>query len=850
MIRKRMSLTVRGIVQGVGFRPFLHRLAVSCHLTGWVRNTSGGVEAELEGEEEALWEFQRRLRAEAPPLSMLEEITTDFLPNLRNYEAFEIRESGTMEDSTLVSPDISICPDCERELGTPSDRRYRYPFINCTSCGPRYTIVKQLPYDRAQTSMRGFSMCGDCFAEYGDIRDRRYHAQPDCCPDCGPQMYYLDRAGQRMAGAGNDLSEDRECPAEGHAGGGDPFEFAQKELACGGIVAVKGIGGIHLACDGENEKAVERLRRRKHRPAKPLALLCRSMEEVLRIAEPTETEKELLLSARRPIVLVKKRKALDYLAKGPRIGIMLPYTPIHLLLSDGSFGGPKVLVMTSANRPGCPVLVRENEALEVLSEIADGYLFHNRPIENRCDDSVLMEWNHGAYFFRRSRGYAPQPLYSKEDVTGIYAFGAEQKGSFALGKGNHIFLSPHIGDLKHLETADHYRGAMETYERLFQTRPRFLVCDLHPDYVSAREARKLWERETLREQGGLREQLTEPAARLPEIPLLKVQHHWAHMASCMEDSGLTEPVFGIIWDGTGLGTDGTIWGGEFLEGDFRGFTRVGSIRPAALPGGDKAVKEIGRTALSLLLDAGISLNEILSSDAVPLPKTKKRALAALLGSELAKNACPKASSIGRLFDGVCSMLFEKAESSYDGEGGMLLESSSEKEVPGFGGEPSAPPYPVHFYEQEYDDAEGKHSVRVFDTRPMIRAVWEELAAAKKPDWGAEDRSAEGPGISCQARISRKFMETLCHMAAEQCRALNRKKLPVVLSGGVFQNRFLLSGVTELLEQDGFTVYCHRRVSPGDEGISLGQLAIGREQMKSQGRKKEDVSCASNEDKNN
>ena len=313
---------------------------------------------------------------------------------------------------------------------------------------------------------------------------------------------------------------------------------------------------------------------------------------------------------------------------------------------------------------------------------------------------------------------------------------------------------------------------------------------------------------------------------------------------------MTEPVFGIIWDGTGLGTDGTIWGGEFLEGDFRGFTRVGSIRPVALPGGDKAVKEIGRTALSLLLDAGISLNEILSSDAVPLSETKKRALAALLGSELAKNTCPKASSIGRLFDGACSMLFEKAESSYDGEGGMLLEGSSEKEVPGFSGELSASPYPVHFYEQQYEDAEGKHSVRVFDTRPLIRAVWEELAAAKRPECGVQDESGEFPAVSCQAQISRKFMETLCHMAAEQCRVLNRKKLPVVLSGGVFHNRFLLAGVTELLERDGFTVYCHRRVSPGDEGISLGQLAIGREQMKSQGRKKEDVSCASNEDKNN
>ncbi len=792
MQKKRISLNVQGIVQGVGFRPFLHRLAEEYQLSGWARNTSGGVEAELEGSEDGLNAFVRELQESAPPLSAVEKISASFLPNLRNYKGFEIRESGENRESTLVSPDISICPACGKELYTPSDRRFRYAFINCTDCGPRYTIVKSLPYDRGRTSMQSFAMCPECSAEYGDIRNRRYHAQPDCCPDCGPQMYYLDGEGK---------------PVEG-----DPFALAQRTLAEGGIVAIKGIGGIHLACDGENEGAVLRLRRRKNRPEKPLALLCHSMDEVLRIAEPSGEEKKLLLSPRRPIVLVKKKMvsapewkpsseqqagAFKAVSFSERLGIMLPYTPIHLMLSDGTFGGPGVLVMTSANRPGCPVLIREEEALSVLSGIADGYLFHNRPIENRCDDSVVMEWKGEPYFLRRSRGYAPQPLSAKRDVSGIYAYGAEQKGSFALGKGRHVFLNPHIGDLKHLEAAEHFQEAMETYERLFDTFPRILVCDLHPDYVSARAAMK-----RLEMLSGAGSAASEAEERSPAgVSLIKVQHHWAHMASCMEDNGLDEPVFGIVWDGTGLGTDGTIWGGEFLEGDFSDFRRLGSIRPIALPGGDRAVKEIGRTALSLLLDAGVP------TECVPLPEEKRRALTALLNSPLSVSACPNASSIGRLFDGVCALLLQKREITFDGQGGMLVEACAPKKAE-IERMQTESPYPLQFYEE--------NGVRMFDTRPMIRALWKELSDSREDE-------------SC-SHIAWRFMETLCRMAADQCRELNTKRLPVVLSGGVFQNSFLLRRVTELLKKEGFTVYCHKRVSAGDEGISLGQLAVAREYL--------------------
>ena len=766
MEQKRMRVSVRGIVQGVGFRPFLHRLAAAYGLSGWAKNTSGGVEAELQGKSESCDGFLRELRKNPPPLSVVETVDVCFLSPLLGYEGFEIRDSQEKEEGTLVPPDLSLCPACERELQDPSNRRYRYPFINCTDCGPRYTITRKLPYDREQTTMRGFVMCPSCRQEYEDIRNRRYHAQPDCCPDCGPSVYYVNGNGERMEG--------------------DPFALAQEELARGGIVAVKGIGGIHLACDGTSAEAILRLRGRKHRPAKPLALMCRSIEEVLRIAEAGEEEKRFLSGPRRPIVLLKKKKepavsssmaqALSAAAIGPRIGLMLPYSPVHHLLLDGHFGGPATVVMTSANRSGCPVLIEEEEAAEVLSGIADGYLLHDRPIENRCDDSVVMEWMGAEYFLRRSRGYVPSPLTALADSDGIYAYGAEQKGSFALGREKHIFLSPYIGDLKTVETADHYRKALETYERLFCTRPKRIACDLHPDYISTEEAEK--------------------RAKESGVPLLRIQHHWAHMASCMEENGLSDPVFGIIWDGTGLGTDGSIWGAEFLEGDCSEWKRVGSIRPMLLAGGDRASAEIGRIALALLCDAGLPTNS------VPLSAEKRERLERLIASGL---ACVKASSMGRLFDGVCSLLLQKAEITYEGEGGRLLEAISESEVPFLPAE-KASPYPVSFYEEQ--------GLRLFDTRPLLRAIEKEISAGETV-----------------GRIAARFMETLCHMAADQCRTLNRKKLPVVLSGGVFQNRFLLSGVSQLLRQDGFSVFCHHQIPAGDDGISVGQLAIAREAEK-------------------
>lgn len=742
----RLHLTISGIVQGVGFRPFLHRLANRLELGGWVRNTAGGVELELEGSKDALKAFQKALRDSPPPLAVIEEIRCEALEKPRGDTTFSILPSEAGEGATLVSPDLAPCPACLSELADPRDRRYRYPFLNCTDCGPRFSILRDLPYDRSRTSMAAFPMCPDCAAEYGNLTSRRYHAQPDCCPVCGPRAWF--------------------CGADGTELPGDAIALAQQALAAGKLVAVKGSGGIHLACNAQNREAVLRLRELKHRPGKPLAVLCRDTETARRFCRVSGEEAALLESPRRPIVLLEKLNpdAFPEWSAAGTIGVFLPYTPLHVLLLDGSAGGPDTLIFTSANRPGEPVLIDNEDAMEALAGIADGYLLHDRPIVNRCDDSVLRLWRGLPVFFRRSRGYAPQPVLLSFDATGVIAFGAEQKASFAAGREQHAFLSQHIGDLKNTAVLDHYRSALETYLRLFRIRPAVLVCDRHPDYFSTREAQ-------------------ETAQRL-SLPLLRVQHHWAHLCACLADNRFPGPAFGIVWDGTGLGTDGSIWGGEFLAGSFDGFARVGSLRPVLLPGGDAAIREIGRIALSLLWDAG------LAPENAPLSPAKRTALTAMLEKGI---ACPAASSVGRLFDGVYSLLTGTPSVSYEGEGAVLLEAMLRPDVPGT-------PYPLAFYEED--------GVRRFDFRPMLRAL-------------VRDRDAGVP----LAAIARSFHETLCDLALTQCRALNPDRLPVALSGGVFLNQALLDGITDRLTAAGYSVLTHRRVSPGDEGLCLGQLAI-------------------------
>lgn len=728
-----------GIVQGVGFRPFLHRLARHHGLVGFVRNTGHGVLGEAEGEKDAVDAFLAALSDQStlPPLAVVSDVETEEIAVLGTERAFTIEKSAPTGHETLVSPDIGTCAQCLKELHDVKDRRYRYPFINCTNCGPRFTIIESVPYDRAKTTMARFAMCPDCAKEYADIDDRRYHAQPDCCPKCGPRLWFADAAGKEVPG--------------------DAMEHAQALLARGGILAVKGLGGFHLASTID-EKTVDKLRARKGREEKPLAILCPDVEAAKRLCLVSEVEEKQLESARKPIVLLEKkeRNALMHLSENADIGVMLPYTPVHELLIENF----DALVMTSANASELPATITNEDAVSQLSSIADGYLLHNRDIRSRCDDSLLRVIDGEAYFVRRSRGYAPQPIKLHADMQGILALGAEQKASFALGKGKFAFYSPHIGDLKNAETLSHYETQIARFTELFGTEPQRLVCDLHPDYLSTRWGKS---------QG---------------LALLQVQHHHAHLAACMADNGLTEDCIGVVWDGTGLGEDGTIWGGEFLAGGYEHAERLASIRPIPLPGGDAAIHAIARIADALRVTSGLP------------------AQSPLVGAMLKKNInCPPSSGMGRLFDGVYALITGRARVTYEGQGAVLLEALA------LGAPDEQEAYPLAFYEED--------GVRRFDWRPMVLGIAEELASGARVE-----------------AIAMRFHRTLVGVALDQCRYMRKTTglMSVVLSGGVFLNRILLREITQTLTADGFAVYRHRRVSTGDEGIALGQMAIAAHKM--------------------
>ena len=755
---KRANIKINGIVQGVGFRPFIHRQVTKFSLCGWIRNTSEGVELELEGSADAIEGFLAELRPSAPKLAYIESVRLTDLAEPKGYKDFQIIGSKELDSrNTLISPDVAICEDCLRELRDPADRRHGYAFINCTNCGPRFSIIKDVPYDRAKTTMAAFPMCEDCAAEYGDIENRRYHAQPDCCSACGPQLFYLDAEAQ---------------PVEG-----EPVALAAKALKEGRIVAVKGLGGIHLACRCDDEAVVSRLRSRKLRDEKPFALMCRDMDAVKRFCKVSAEEEAALTSHRRPIVLLEKKDkgSFSYLSDNSSIGVMLPYTPLHYLLFDNS---PEALVMTSGNRSDTPIQIKNEEALTQLRGIADGFLLHDRDIENRCDDSLLRVVEGQEYLLRRSRGYAPFPLTLSGGQGGTLACGAEQKATFSLSKQNYVFLAPHIGDLKNVQTLENYESGIKLYERLFDAKPQRLVCDLHPDYLSTNYA--------------------EERAKKEALPLLRVQHHHAHMTACMADNNLDEPCIGIIWDGTGYGGDGTIWGGEFLLGDYSGFERRGHLRYIPLPGGDKVTKELWRTAISLLTEAGEAAEEFFPPKAVQRVQT-------MLSANL---NCPKSSSMGRLFDGVSAILGIKTEASYEGQGAVLLEAAADEGV-------------QRVYPYEIVEEKGCHCI---DWRPLISAICE------------EKRSKLPVGNMAAA-----FLNTLCAMAVELCQRIREESgvSKAVLSGGTFQNQYLLKRLTELLQEEGFAVYRHRRVSCNDEGISFGQTAIAE-------KGKTNVSCSTTE----
>lgn len=739
----RIRLEVEGLVQGVGFRPTVHRLTTQLNLSGFIRNTPQGVELELEGAPGQVAQFVPQLQQQAPVLARIRRVSTVSIPPTGETGFHILPSVGRTPPDTQVSPDVGICQDCLREMRDPQNRRYRHPFLNCTNCGPRFTIVKSVPYDRERTAMGAFPMCQKCEAEYTDITNRRYHAQPTCCPNCGPTLSYLDGAGKEVDG--------------------DPIRLAQAQLRQGGIVAVKGLGGFHLACLPEYAAL---LRQRKEREGKPLALMCADLDAARCLCHISPEEEQALNSWRRPIVLLKKRDpAPDVLSHTPELGLMLPYTPLHYLLMEGF----SALVMTSANPSDCPVFIGNREAVEGLQGIADGFLLHNRDIVTRCDDSLLRIFQGQEYPLRRSRGYVPQPIDLSCNVQGLLACGAEQKAGFALGKGREAILSQHIGDLKNMETLSHYQQQLQHFRTLFGVEVCGIACDLHPDYLSTQVAHQL--------------------AQKLDVPLLEVQHHHAHMLSCMADNNLTGPCIGLVWDGTGLGTDGTIWGAECLAGDAYGFTRLGSISPIRLPGGDACARDPGRIAHSLLVEAGLE-----ERSTAPQAQLLTMQLRAGLN-------CPPASSMGRLFDGVYALLGGASPVHYEGESAIRLEHTAQAGI--------TQALPV--------EVETVGGVCRLNTPALTAALMERRERGDSPHL-----------------LAAQFMNAMVELAVKQCQFAreNTGLTQVVLSGGVFQNMYLLPRILDALAAQGFEAYHHSRVSTNDEGIALGQL------MAAAGRRKE------------
>ncbi len=743
----RVRLLVFGTVQGVGFRPFVDRLARRYSLGGFIRNTARGVTIELEGGAQAIEAFCSALTAEAPPLSLIERIErTKLSPaGQRDFVIEQSAPGETIEAS--IPPDTATCDACVRELFDKQNRRYRHPFINCTDCGPRFSIIRGIPYDRKKTAMAEFPMCGECAAEFFDISTRRYHAQPVCCNDCGPRLWLSDNAGDPIPG--------------------DAIRLCQKALEAGQIAAIKGIGGFHLACI-VTEDVVRRLRARKRREQKPLAILCRDLAAAKRFCHIDETAEHLLTGFRRPIVLCPKidADAYGHLSENGDLGLLLPYAPIHHLLFDGA--DFDALVMTSANPAALPITRENGEALSSLRDIADVFLLHDRQIDNRCDDSLVYPLNGKEYFVRRSRGYVPQPVFVPDFKTPVLACGAQQKASFCLAANGRAYLSAHIGDLESIETFEHYTSQVRHFERLFEIAPAAVACDLHPDYLSTRFA--------------------EECAKQTGAPLFRVQHHRAHMAACMADNELSGDVIGVVFDGTGLGEDGTIWGGEFLFGTYQSVRRMGHLSPFPLSGGDAAARDPVRAAFGALYAAGIDPCEI-------FPKRRE-----LLPPLAANVNCPATTSAGRLFDAMAALCGITEKNAYEARSAMLLQSLAQR-----AGEcPADAPWDVRLI----DTADGF----LLDTLAFLTYAAHDKRAGRDPRFTAEAfHRALAAGVLAACRRIR---------SATQCSR-------VVLSGGVFLNLHLLSLVQKALEADGFAVFCHRRVSCCDEGLSLGQAAVAQ-----------------------
>jgi hydrogenase maturation protein HypF len=760
---ERRAIVVRGIVQGVGFRPFVHNLATRLGLGGHVKNQSGTVLIEIEGEPPALDSFLVELAHRPPPLAHIEDISWEQRSPQGEWRFHIDNSEADGSSPVFISPDVATCPECLAEMLGPHDRRHGYPFLNCTHCGPRLTIITGAPYDRRNTTMAGFPMCAACRAEYDDPSNRRFHAQPTACAACGPCLQLLDATGQPVSST-------------------DPLAAFAEALLAGKIGAVKGMGGYHLACAAQDAAAVAELRRRKHRDEKPFAIMVLDVAAAATLAAVGIEEQRLLVSPQAPIVLVRKLlpcPIAEEVAPGnPWLGVMFPYTPLHHLLLRAVGGIP--LVMTSGNPSDEPIAYQDDVA-QKLAGIADLFLAHNRPIHVRCDDSVTRVVAGSEQPLRRSRGFAPRPIgLPFACPRPALAVGGQLKVTFALGRDRQAFLSHHMGDLDHYDAYRAFEKDVLLYQQLFAISPEWIAHDLHPDYVTTRYARAL--------------------ASRTGAELLAVQHHHAHMASCMAEHGLTTPVIGVSFDGTGYGSDGAVWGGELLVGDYRHFRRAAHLRYVGMPGGEQAIREPWRMAVAHLADASVELAPLTARFLPTEMRTVERMLERRLNT-------PPTSSAGRLFDAVASLANVRDRVSFEGQAAMELEWLAAGVPP-----EGAYPFDVRLAPSE----EGSEPPLVVDTRPLIRAVAEEVRE-KIPT----------------ARIARRFHSTLVELIISVCGRLRHTTAiqSVVLSGGVFLNALLSVEVSARLEREDFRVYRHRLVPPGDGGLSLGQLAIAAQRMK-------------------
>ncbi|EKQ56754.1 MULTISPECIES: carbamoyltransferase HypF [unclassified Clostridium] len=753
---KRLCLKIEGIVQGVGFRPFVYNTALFFNLKGWINNNSEGVYIDVEGKEDNLNNFIFNLKNKKPVLARIDNIIVHE-KEIVNYKCFEIRESERRKEKiTLISPDIAMCEECIKDITNPSNRRYKYSFTNCTNCGPRFSIIKSIPYDRAYTTMKKFIMCKDCHNEYTDSGNRRFHAQPNACKKCGPSLWIEDCNRVRIKTS-------------------DELGFVRQKLKEGRIFAIKGLGGFHLVCDAKNEEAVKLLRIRKKRPHKPFAVMIKNIEKVKKYCHVNMEEEKVLIGIRKPIVILNQAEDYglsQYIACNQKtLGVMLPYTPLHYLLFKDSI---EVLIMTSANINGLPLEYKNENVTENLKDIADYFLLHNRDIDIPIDDSVVRVVNNEVHMVRRARGYVPEPI-KMESTKEILACGSNMKNTFCIGKENFLFLSQYNGDLENIESIEYYKNNIKHFQNIFQFAPKYIACDMHPGYASSEYAYSL------------------------SLPKIEVQHHHAHIVSCLAENHVNRKVIGIAYDGTGYGTDGKVWGGEFLLCDNKEFIRVGHLDYTKMPGAENAIKEPWRMAVSFIyklfkaqIYSDVQMREILAK----LYGNRAFNIISMIEADINS---PETSSMGRFFDAVSSLVGIRNIITYEGQAALELEVIASLKS-------------LDFYDYNIVKGDGY----VVKLEKIIAGIINDKFL------GEQD-----------CIISDKFHNTIVKFSKDLCKLI-RKDIgisEVALSGGVFQNSYLLKNLINELEKEKFIVYTNKLIPANDGGLALGQIVIANEILK-------------------